>query len=297
LHEACIVNKIGENVYEGFVTDIWSIGDAPNGGYLMMMAINAGLETCPPNHPDPICFTATYLAKADENVPAQLHVRQLQQTRSTTTVTVTMIQAGVVRSEYTGLYGSLNTVQSMNYSHLPPISKDLPQRSDCLYGSKDWRKLFGHKLNIVAQTDVYVSPTSPAAKGICQGQIVDEASVACYLGLANQERLSLLSMAFFNDAMFPSVINLVPDAKWIPTLQYTVHFWNAPPSALLPSNTSKEIEEDRLFVMGKFDTNYIKNSWLYTDGEIWSYDGKILLATSRQMARVMSSSSTKNKGV
>ena len=32
---------------------------------------------------------------------------------------------------------------------------------------------------------------------------------------------------------------------------------------------------------------HVNNGLLYTDGEIWSHDGKVLLATSRQLARIL----------
>ena len=47
-------------------------GDAPNGGYLMSIAVSAARESIP--FRDPLSISAHYLSKAQENVEAQILV-------------------------------------------------------------------------------------------------------------------------------------------------------------------------------------------------------------------------------
>jgi hypothetical protein len=67
----------------------------------------------------------------------------------------------------------------------------------------------------------------------------------------------------------------------------------APP--IITGDTPQPTIYDESYLRCRFETDYVRNSWLYTDGEIWSHDGSTLLATSRQLARLMSPKSTVNK--
>lgn len=306
LTAAVKTRSVAEDTFEGFVTDRWSIGDAPNGGFLMMMALDAASQCT--THPDPLSCSTTFLNKADENEPVLLQVRRMMMSKSMSILHVTMRQKQVVRSEHTAIFGTLSdsnnpNIRSDGFDHSVKLPVELPPRQDCIYASPGWRKQFGKSLNIVSQTEAYVSPASPAAKGMLRGKTTDHASVTTYLGLSNREIPSLSSMAFFNDAMFPPVLNLT-SLGWVPTLQYSVHFWNRPPvpAALEtqkenPPSVTKDLEPvvyDECFVRAKFETDYVRNSWLYTDGEIWSHDGSTLLATSRQLARLLSPKASAN---
>ena len=53
------VVQIEENLYEGNVSDMWSIGTTPNGGYTMALAAKAISESL--EHKDPLIVTANYL--------------------------------------------------------------------------------------------------------------------------------------------------------------------------------------------------------------------------------------------
>lgn len=306
LTSAVRTRSLAEDTYEGFVTDRWSIGEAPNGGYLMMMALDAASQST--SHPDPLSCQTTFLSKADENEPVLLSVRRMMSSKSMAVLHITMSQKNIVRSEHTAIFGTLNSgTRDDGFDHSVKVPIALPPRNECIHASPGWRKNFGRALNIVAQTDAYFAPDSPATKGVLKGKRTDHASITTYLGLSNGEIPSLMSLAFFNDAMFPPVLN-VSALGWVPTLQYSVHFWNRPPvpaalasgeAAATPHNITGDHPQptiyDESYLRCRFETDYVRNSWLYTDGEIWSHDGSTLLATSRQLARLMSPKSTVNK--
>lgn len=271
LTDSCRTKRLSETIFEGFITDTWSIGDAPNGGYLMMMAMDAATQSSD-SHPDPLSFSALYLAKAEENTPATLTVRKISQSRSTTTLQVTMTQKDIVRSEYTGIFGNFDNMEGIDHTvKHAPILPAQPQH--CLFASKGLRKALGDKLKIAFQTEMHIAPDSPSISGIFANKKGDRASITAYMGLVSGEIPTLASMAFYNDAMLPPVLNIA-ELGWVPTLQYTVHFWNRPPA-------------DQPLVRIKFETDFVRKSMLYTDAEIWSQDGSTLLSTSRQYARLM----------
>lgn len=295
LTTATKTHSLGEDTFEGIITDRWSVGEAPNGGYLMMMALNAASQCT--HHPDPLSCTTTFLAKADENEPALFHVRKMMASKSMGVLHITMRQKDTIRCEHTAIFGKLSTSRNDGFDHSVKTPIQLPPRHECIHASPGWRKHYGRALNIVSQTDAFISPDSPAARGILKGKTTDHASITCYLGLANREIPTLSSLSFFNDAMFPPVLN-VAALGWVPTLQYSVQFWNHPPhpgnSASVTSNVKEGTIPDECYVRGHFETDFVRNSWLYTDGEIWSHDGSTLLATSRQMARLFSPKSSVN---
>ena len=105
------------------------------------------------------------------------------------------------------------------------------------------------------------------------------------------------SLAFFCDALPPPVLN-ISLADWVPTIEYTVHFWQDP-FTLDASTTTFSADgvdgvpegnpdDNNTWMRGYFRSPTVANGVLYTDGDLWSADGKHLLAKSRQMARLLS---------
>ena len=69
----------------------------------------------------------------------------------------------------------------------------------------------------------------------------------------------------------------VTKVDWVPTVAFTVNTF-----ANLNGNNSD-------WFRVRFVTPYVHNGLLYEDGELWSQCGKVLLAKSRQCARLLSS--------
>lgn len=85
-----------------------------------------------------------------------------------------------------------------------------------------------------------------------------------------------LSCLFFLDCLPPPVGNIVR-APWFPTLEYTVHFWADP---------RDYSSDNRELLRCRFSSHHVENGSFYTDAELFSCDGKKLLAKSRQLARI-----------
>src|SRR2546430_17662267 len=64
------VKPAGEGRWRGEVESKWNIGSAPNGGYLLSIALSALRETLP--HPDPLAVSAHYPNRA---APGPVEVR------------------------------------------------------------------------------------------------------------------------------------------------------------------------------------------------------------------------------
>lgn len=274
LDEDIQIQRIKEDHFRGFVTNRWSYGDAPGGGYLLMMAMNAAQHCI--EHPDPMSITAYYANKSVENQPVDLNVRILSKSRSSTTAHITLSQENQITSEYTCVYGNLKRFHG--FSHVNKSSLNLPPRQNCL-NVTDALRSFGHHVPLFNELEVYVPHDDPFATGFFQGKPGDQALLTCWVKLADNRPPCISSSGFFVDALPPPILNMKA-SNWVPTFDLTVHFWAHPPAVAVDP-------EEARWVQTKFETVFSQNGILFTDAEVWSYDGQRLLATSRQLARVM----------
>lgn len=241
----------------------------------MCLAIKAAREHS--QHPDPLSISAYYVNKAAENAPAEMTVRVVAKSRSTTTLHVSLSQQGTVRSEYLSTFGDIRSMKG--FSLVNKTAPAFPPLEQCWNSGKALRKVFGDKLRIANEIDSFVPKDSPFAKALTSGTQGDRAELDAYVRFVDARPPCLTSLAFFLDALPPPSVGVVP-TSWVPTLEYTVHFWAHP-------GEDSPVSPPETWVRSTFHSNFIKNSMLYTDGEIWSMDGSHLLANSRQYARIL----------
>lgn len=252
----------------------WNIGDSPNGGYVMSVAINAA-QQCQKLQ-DPLSFTAYYLTKADVG-PADISVEVLSSSNSTSTVQVSLSQGGVLRSRYMGVFGDLSRLKGISHSALS--APELPNVSDCLDGNECLRKNVGDHLQIAINTEFRLSREHPFAKNfLLNGKVSTEAYIDCWLSFPDGEIPTPESFPLFLDC-YPPVLNIIA-SNWIPTMDYTIHTW------CRPSSEHFIVAEGKHWIRARFATDFVKNSLLYTDAQLWSADGQVLLGTARQMAKI-----------
>ena len=91
------------------ITDNFSIGDAPNGGYLMCIAISAARECIP--FRDPFSITGHYVNKSIEFVDADVIVQVLNQAKSSATVEISLIQQDKLRAKYIATFGDFKKMR------------------------------------------------------------------------------------------------------------------------------------------------------------------------------------------
>lgn len=266
-----LYNDTVRSTYQAIVTDSWSIGDAPNGGYLMSIAISAARMSIP--FRDPLFVNACFFNKAIENTVLLIDVTVLNLGKTTATVEVSFRQAGILRCQFIGTYGTLSSMKGLTRIDISaPI---LPPVEDCIDASASLLKSLGsEKLRIANEISMHMPRTDSFARHALKSQIGEEAALNAWVCFADGRMPCLRSLSFFCDALPPPVINLSPTG-WVPTMEYTVHFWSR------PSPTGGK------WLRSRFSSSVICNGTLHTVGELWSEDGQTLLATSRQMARLL----------
>ena len=83
------VVQISQDVYEGNLSNRWSIGSTPNGGYTMAIAAKAISESL--DHKDPLVITANYLNRLDFGT-VKINVEVMPSTKSLSSARATMSQ-------------------------------------------------------------------------------------------------------------------------------------------------------------------------------------------------------------
>jgi acyl-CoA thioesterase len=182
----------------------------------------------------------------------------------------TLSQEGRVRCVMVGTFGRLRE-DGFTHDASNTCGPQLPSPYQCLDATSILVKHMGDKLRIASRVQFFVPKTRPFLK---VGSPGSEPYLQGWLRFSDRRPHDLSSSLFFLDCLPPPVLNIVP-ALWLPTLEYTVHFW------------SDFRDSDQSLLRVRFSSGHIENSTFHTDGELWSEDGTKLLAKSRQLARII----------
>jgi len=271
-----ISTSTSSSLFDTFITDKYSIHDAPNGGYLMACALTAARQCI--TQQDPLTVTAHFFQKSIENAPAQIEVRILNETKSVSSVEMLLIQESKLKCKFTAFFGTLGNMKGKTV--VENTCPDLPSPNECIDAAVLLRKfssgtsIGAPRLRIAQTYKMLVPKDSAFAQSTLVGKVGTKSIVEAWVGFNDNRKVSLRSLALFCDAFPPPVLNVAP-SDWVPTMEYTVHFWGRP-------QASDE------YIRARFITPHVEQGMLHTDGDLWSQDGKKLLAKSRQLARIFS---------
>lgn len=263
--------QIGESNFKAVISSKFSIGDAPNGGYLMALAISAATSSQP--FTEPLSVNGHYVAKTSEGVEADIDVRVLNVAKTSSCVEVSVTQENKLRCKFVGTFVDRSAIKGMTM--IQEKAPDISPVAECVDANKAIRKAFGDHLKIANTFDMMIPSSSAFAKTTLVGATGDSASMEGWMRFSDGKMPCINSLAFFSDCAPPPILN-VSAFQWVPTVEYTVHFWNDPARV-----------SDSPWLRMKFGTTFVQNGILYTDGELWSENGQYLLAKSRQVARLI----------
>ncbi|MDE3204233.1 MAG: thioesterase family protein [Acidobacteriota bacterium] len=250
---------------EGWSAEInprWNVGENPNGGYLLAIALRALVEET--GRPDPVSVTAHYLSPPKAG-PIQVRTEIVKPGRSFVTATASLIQGDRERVRITGAFSDLTERQGpTRISARPP---DIPGPEDCV-GLIELTSQAGRRVpEVMNRFDLRLPPDSPwGAPG--EG---DPFEITGWIRFADGSDPDPLSAMAFADAFPPTLLGAVAGG-WVPTIELTVHLRTRPSPGWL---------------LGTFRTRVLVDGLLEEDGELWDSDGRPV-ALSRQLAMVLS---------
>lgn len=250
-----------DGVWVADVHPRWNIGNNPNGGYLLAIAVRAMLADA--GRPDPLTVTAHYLSPP---VAGELVVRTavVKPGRSFVTMTAEVIQGDRERVRLLGAFGDLGAQRGPTRVSASPPDVAAPDRCRSLLDLSS--ESGGEVPEAMHRYDIRLPPDTPWRRA----RQTDPFEITGWIRFADGTQPSTLSLVTFADAFPPTVLGSI-DAGWVPTIELTVHVRRPPAAGWL---------------LGTFRTRFLVDGLMEEDGELWDSDGN-LVALSRQLAVVL----------
>jgi len=249
----------GEFVFSSRVSQDWNIGDNPNGGFLVSIALRALAEVV--EHPHPLSVTTHFLRPGVPEETCEIYVRLIRHGRTLSTASAQLIQQGKPRIEVIAAFGDLS--RSVGTTETLSIEKpDLPDPETCVPRTGSTQ---GIELPLTQSLDVRLHPAQ-----VVPGSF-PRAEVSGWIRFADGREPDAHALQLFVDAFPPSAASLLGKVGWVPTLELTTHV-RALPSAG--------------WIGGRFVTSDLAGGRMIESGALWDSNGT-LVAQSRQLGMVM----------
>lgn len=251
------VRRDGDGRFVGAISDRWDVGAAPNGGYVLAVALRALAGTMP--HPDPLTITGHYVRRA-EHAPAEIRTRVIRAGRTVSTGEARLAQQGKERLRLLATFGDL--AAATGPTHLAGGPPQLPPPEECPAGEAAIPG--GGSTAIADRLDLRFPPGMP---GWRHGRPSGVAELHAWLRLADGRDADTLALVLLVDCLPPPVFEL-GIAGWVPTVELTCHVRGRPARGWL-----------RCAVR----TRFLQDGLLDEEVEIWDADDRIV-ALARQLA-------------
>lgn len=282
----------GDNIFELSLSDQFSVKEYPNGGYLSAICIRACQRVTHIN--TPISLSAHFFNKTEEGKVASVKVEILRSSKYSVTASAVLKQDNIPRCAFMITFSNPATYKGPPFTKSMIESPVLPPPAECVHGSALLRDVNGPMLKVANHFDFFFPPNDSTVQRITSFSDGkgDSMSYECWMKMSDNRSVCSTSLAFLSDCVPPPILGVV-DAHWLPTVEYNVQFWGVPSSgqdAEYVSGTKHPLlvgQGESPWVRARFGTTHVTQGMLCTDGEIWSEDGKFLLANSRQLAKII----------
>jgi acyl-CoA thioesterase len=240
----------------------WNVGENPNGGYLLAIAVRALQEAT--GRPDPVTVTAHYLSPPADG-PVRIETQIVKPGRTFVTAMGELVQGGRERVRVLGAFSDLSDRHGpTRVSARPP---DIPGPDQCVSLAHLTRHAGRPIPEIMNRFDLRLPADSPWGR---PGE-GDPYTITGWIRFRDGAAPSTVSAVAFADAFPPTLLGSVA-AGWVPTIELTVHVRGRPAPGWL---------------LGTFRTRVLVDGMMEEDGELWDSEGRPV-ALSRQLAMVLS---------
>ncbi len=236
------------------ITDNWSLGGIPNGGYLMSMAAKAMAEDL--SHKDPVTVTGHFPGKV---APGEgvLKNEIISEGRSFSTAAARLIQDDTEKVRFTGTFTNL---KDKGFNYLEHESPVIPGVDECFPFEADVP--INHRYDLLY---------TPETGGWLSGKTTERAEVLGWIRFSDGTEPDIYSLLLIADSVPRAIFARIGPIGWIPTMEFTVHVRQRPAKGWLKF---------------RFSTRFVTNGFLEDDGELWDSEGK-LVAISRQTGKLI----------
>lgn len=257
--DATSVRKLEAGRYGAVIDGTWSVGEVPNGGYLLALAMRAMLAES--SQPHPIATSAHYLDRPRAGA-ALITVETLRTGRTTATLHATLEQDELPLMHATSTMAELEPRSVPEWSG--PVPEPVAQLDECVPAVIDLPD--GTHVGLLEHVDLRLDPQS---LGWFSGHPAGSLAMRGHLRLADGTRPDPLVLALAVDALPPTVFGL-GRLGWAPTVQLSVLTRALPVAGWLT-----------VHLRGRL----VRDEWFDEEAEVYDSTGD-LVAQSRQIARV-----------
>src|SRR4051794_9662855 len=245
----------GPGRWQGTVTDRWTIGGGPNGGYLASFLVRA--MTAESEQPDALIMSAHYLARPELGA-AEVTVEHLRRARRHHFMEARLCQDSVPLVTATATFGRLRDGEPMSHQGEIPEPPE-PERATLLVGpdlpEMSFRERFQYRVADPNHMPLDITEPGPARVG-------------GWMRFADDRPLDALAVPLFMDSWPPPMFATYLGGT-APTIELTVYWRGRPRTA---------------WHLATFRSRFLQNGYTDEDGELWDENGQ-LVAISRQLAR------------
>jgi hypothetical protein len=201
------------NRFGAFVDPEWTIGDKPNGGYLLAILGRAVERVSPHRH---VISASSYYLYAPEPGAVVVDVELLRAGRSASQLRARMSQDGRACIEALMITSELDPEASPYWDRgLPEPGRTTYEQSERLIP----RLPSKNRVAIMEQVEVRLEPES---RGFTRGEPGGTGELRGWLALPGGEDFDPASLLFAVDA-FPPATFEIEFSGWVPTLELTVY--------------------------------------------------------------------------
>ena len=255
--EDTAVEADGEDSFVANITDRWSIGGRPNGGYLMGAVLTALSQRL--KHPIPLTSTGHFLSPAQPG-PAAIKVSVIKEGRSLSTAQAVLSQGDRDRLVALATFG------------VPGDEGHTKVRESAPILDGDLASSIGRPspFPIVERFELELPPEQARAASGNPDHTDGPAEFVGRIRFADGMPASPVAFPLLVDA-FPPAVRRLGLIGWTPTLELTVHTRGLP----VPGPLTLRV-----------GSRYLINGLVEEDGELWDQTGA-LVAQSRQLAKIV----------
>lgn len=258
-NEASATHQLEPGRYAVDIDSTWSVGDVPNGGYLLALMLRAALTES--THPHPVSTTAHFLTPPTSG-PAEVNVDVLRTGRTIETSRVSLLQEKVPRVEAVVTTSTLSRSSPVEWGGPPP--EPVAPVDECIPAVVDLPD--GTHVGLLEHVDLRLDPQT---LGWFSGRPGGQLSMRGHLRLADGSQPDPIVLALAVDSLPPTVFGL-GRLGWAPTVELSVLTRGLPAPGWLT-----------VHLRGRL----VRDGWFDEEAEVYDAEGD-LVAQSRQLARI-----------